>query len=172
MVKYNNIVKPSFLLLTILLTTSHFSFCYGADEENRKAADRVGRLMAWKLAPSALNEQCIETDPANIKSRETFLNVWTESNQLQIKEIDRHANIVLPKLFPSIATRGLDAVEYLRAKTYIDLSSSFHFRPPEELKELCMDFEHYKSFDKEFSDPLITESFDYLTFWEKNHLNK
>ena len=162
----------SYLLLAALLTTCHFSLSYGAGEENRKAADRVGRLMAWKLTPSALTEQCLEIDPVNVKSREIFLNGWKEKNQELIKEIERHANIVLPKLFPSIAARGGDAVEYISAKTYVDLSRSFHFRPPEELKDLCIDFEHNKSFDKEYSNSLTTESFEYLTFWEKSHLNE
>ncbi|MGQ0501914.1 MAG: hypothetical protein ACT4P0_04780 [Panacagrimonas sp.] len=140
-----------------------------AIDDNDRAYGYISSLMAWKLGPHVLMQQCERTHPEGVAARKTFTEAWGRKNIELFRQIDDHARRVLPRLFPDLAAHGADPVDYFDGKAQMELTQDLAYAKPEEILPLCTDYTESRLFNDKVTAKLTEESFAFLTEWEKNN---
>jgi hypothetical protein len=82
-----------------------------ADDEVKEAVRDVGAVLAWRLAPEAVEERCRAIDPDGADVRKEALAGWLRKNQPLIGSVDSRVAEVVPLMFenqpPDVAIRAV-----------------------------------------------------------------
>jgi hypothetical protein len=102
----------------------------------QEAGKELGAILAWRLGPEAVEEQCRAADPEGAQVRKEALNTWLAKNEPLIKAVDSRVADIVPQI--QRASPGSDPVPAVREQVRkIFLESVFAGKSPEESAALC-----------------------------------
>jgi hypothetical protein len=119
-----------------LLALAIPAFSRAADADKQAMVRELGAVLAWRLGPELVQEQCESADPAGVEIRKKALKDWLEKNAELIKQVDARVAEVVPLAFPS--TGGVDNTTRIRAQIKaLLLEETFSGKSAEESMAIC-----------------------------------
>ncbi len=124
-------------MLALLVLALAFPEISGAADADKHALARdLGAVLAWRLGPESVEEQCESADPEGAAIRKKALKDWLEKNAELIKQVDARVAEIVPLAYPSAS--DVDNTPRVRAKIKaILLEEIFSGKTPEESVAIC-----------------------------------
>ena len=123
-------------LALVLLALAVPAFSRAAEADKQAMVRELGAVLAWRLGPELVEEQCESADPAGVEIRKKALKDWLEKNAELIKQVDARVAEVVPLALPSAS--GVDNTPRLRARIKaMLLEETFSGKTAEESAAIC-----------------------------------
>jgi hypothetical protein len=124
-------------MLALLLAALAVPAISRAEDADKHALARdLGAVLAWRLGPESVDEQCRGADPEGVEIRKKALEDWLEKNAALIKEVDDRVAEVVPVAYPSAS--NVDNTSRVRAKIKaILIEEIFSGKTTEETAAIC-----------------------------------
>jgi hypothetical protein len=109
---------------------------FAADSNQQTMMQDLGAVLAWRLGPEAIEEQCQVADAEGAAIRKKALKDWLDKNADLIKQVDARVAEVVPLAYPP--KNGVDNTPRVRAKIKaILLEEIFSGKTAEESTAIC-----------------------------------
>jgi hypothetical protein len=107
-----------------------------ADDGDQIVVQDLGAVLAWRLSPQIVEEQCRSADPEGADARKKLLQAWLDKNDGQIKAVDARVAEIAPLLNPN--ANGADMVQAVRRQVgSLLVESIFAGKQGDEIKDIC-----------------------------------
>jgi hypothetical protein len=124
------------VLALLLVALAMPAISRAVDADMHEVARELGAVLAWRLGPESVEEQCRSADPAGVAIRKKALKDWLDKNAPLIKDVDDRVAEVVPLAYPSAS--NVDNTPRVRAKIKeILLEEIFSGKTAEEATAIC-----------------------------------
>jgi hypothetical protein len=128
------------ILMTVLSPAAVFAQDAKSGQNDKGGQHEVGRelgaVLAWRLTPGIVENNCRDPDPAGVDARQKALQDWLDKNAPLIKSVDERVAEVAPLALQ--VKEGMDPVWMIQRQVGAILKESlFAGKKPEEIAALC-----------------------------------
>ena len=129
------LMRQAFVTILIACALAPVS-AIAEDENKNEIGQEIGAVLAWRLAPEAVEEWCQKPDPEGVAIRQQALKTWQKANAERIAAVDARVAEVVPLVFPQAPPA--DVVREVRGQVKaLIYESLFEGKTPEEMTAIC-----------------------------------
>ena len=103
--------------------------------DGKEVARDLGAVLAWRIGPEAVEEQCRSVDPDGNEARKKALKIWLDKNSALIAQVDTRVAEVAPLIVPP--SKKDVAVEAVRGQVKKLLLNAIFSGAAEESMAFC-----------------------------------
>jgi hypothetical protein len=124
------------MLMLVVAAGLPFATSLAADDNDQNVVQDLGAVLAWRLAPQLVVEQCLSVDPEGAEARKKLLQTWLDKNDGQIKAVDARVAEIAPLLNPK--ANGADMIQAVRRHVAaLLIESIFEGKKGDEIRDMC-----------------------------------
>ena len=130
-----SLMRKAFVTILIACALAPAS-AFSEEGGKNEVGQEIGAVLAWRLAPEAVEEWCQKPDPEGVSIRKQALKTWEAANKAHIEAVDARVAEVVPMVFPQAPQA--DVVREVRGQVKaLIYESLFEGKTPEEMTALC-----------------------------------